>query len=377
MKITAVHVDPLELAFEQPFVIASSAMAFSPCDLVRVETDEGITGYGEACPAFEFTGETLWTVQDVIGDHLAPSLIGRDPFDLEGINHVWDRELYMVGNQAARAGVELALWDIQGKALGRRVCDLLGGHAHPALQEVASMGWDTPEALAESVRAMMALGVRVFKVKVGDVPERDEQRVAAVREAAGPQARITVDANQGWWDAKTAVRAIKLLETHGIALAEQPVRTDDLDAARFVRAHVDVPVALDESVRGPREALACVKAEACDVFVVKLMKTGGILGALKVNAIAEAAGIKVMIGNMGESSVALSAHFHVNVALANASGGDVDLPWRPGGLVHDIARGIRQEVVDGISWIDVPDAPGLGVELIEENIELQRADRGW
>ena len=177
---------------------------------------------------------------------------------------------------------------------------------------------------------MKAEGIHIFKIKVGDAPERDEQRVAAVREAAGPDARITVDANQGWWDAKTAVRAIKLLERHRIEFAEQPVRMDDLDAARFVRAHVDVPIALDESVRGPREALACAKAEACDMFVVKLMKTGGILNALKVNAIAEAAGITVMMGNMGESSIALAAHFHLNIALANAVHCDADLPWRPG-----------------------------------------------
>jgi len=377
MKITAVHVDTLELTMEEPFVIASSAMAYGPCDLIRVDTDEGITGYGEACPAYEFTGETVWTVEDVIGEYLAPAVIGRDPFGIEAINHVWDRELYTVGNQAARAAVELALWDIQGKALGRPVCDLIGGRARPALQEVVAFGWDDPEELAEDTLAMKALGIRVFKIKVGDTPERDEQRVAAVREAAGPEARITVDANQGWWDAKTAVRAIKLLEPHGIEFAEQPVRMDDLEAARFVRAHVDVPIALDESVRGPREALACAKAEACDMFVVKLMKTGGILNAIKVNAIAEAAGITVMVGNMGESSVAMSAHFHLNIALANAVHGDADLPWRPGGLEYDIARGIRQEVVDGVSWIDVPEGPGLGVELIEENVERQRVQRRW
>ena len=144
-----------------------------------------------------------------------------------------------------------------------------------------------------------------------------------------------------------------------------------------MRDHVDVPIALDESVRGPREALACAKAGACDMFVVKLMKTGGILNALKVNAIAEAAGIKVMVGNMGESSVAMSAHFHVNIALANAVHGDADLPWRQGALEHDLGRGIKQEVVDGVSWIDVPDGPGLGIELIEENVALQRVSRRW
>ncbi len=377
MKITAVHVDTLELLMEEPFVIASSALATGPCDLVRVETDEGITGVGEACPAYEFTGETLWSVDDVIGEYLGPAVIGRDPFDIESIHHVWERQLCTVGNEAARAALEMALWDLKGKALGRPLHDLVGGRARSALQEVVTFGWDEPETLAAKTRAMAGEGIAIFKIKVGDAPERDEQRVAAVREAAGADARITVDANQGWRDARTAVRAIRLLEQHGIEVAEQPVRMGDLEGARLVRGRVDVPIALDESVRGPREALACAKAGACDMFVVKLMKTGGILNALKVNAIAEAAGITVMMGNMGESSIALSAHFHLGVALANAVRCDADLPWRPGGMTHDIGSGLKQEVVDGVSWVDVPDAPGLGIELVEEHAVLQRVERRW
>jgi L-alanine-DL-glutamate epimerase-like enolase superfamily enzyme len=181
-----------------------------------------------------------------------------------------------------------------------------------------------------------------------------------------------VDANQGWWDARTAVAAIKRLERYGIEFAEQPVRMGDLEAARFVRGHVDVPVALDESVRGPREALAAVKAGACDIIVVKLMKTGGLLNALKVNAIAEAAGVTVMIGNMGESSVGLAAHFHLYQALANATHGDADPPWRFDGLKRDIAHGLSAELRDGVSVVVVPDAPGLGVTLDEEAVAAQR-----
>jgi L-alanine-DL-glutamate epimerase-like enolase superfamily enzyme len=358
-------------------VIASSALAAGPCDLVRVETDEGLVGLGEACPAYEFTGETLWTVADVIGEYLGPATVGRDPFDLEDIVRVWERELWTVDNQAARACLEMALWDLQGKALGRPLHDLIGGRCRDALVEVCAWGWDEPETLAARTREMRAEGISVFKIKVGDAPERDEQRVAAVREAAGPEARITVDANQGWFDAKTAVRAVKMLEPHDIEFVEQPVRMDDLEAARRVRERVDVPIALDESVRGPREALACVKAGACDIFVVKLMKTGGILNALKVNAIAEAAGISIMMGNMGESSLGLAAHFHVNVALANATHCDADLPSRPNGLLHDIGRGLGQEVRGDVSVVVPPRGPGLGIELIEENVERQRAARRW
>lgn len=377
MKITAVHVDCLELELEEPFVIASSALAISPCNLVRVETDEGLVGIGEACPAYEFTGDTLWSVQDVINEYLGPAVIGRDPFQIEEIVHVWERELWTVGNQAASGGLEMALWDLQGNALGRPLCDLVGGRTRDRLTEVIAYGWDEPEVLAAKTKKLRAAGMTVFKIKTGDAPERDEQRVAAVREAAGPDARITVDANQGWWDAKTAVRAIKLLEPYGIEFAEQPVRMDDLEAARWVRERVDVPIALDESVRGPREALAAAKAGACDMFVVKLMKTGGILNALKVNAIAEAAGITVMMGNMGESSVGLAAHFHLSAALANAVHCDADVPWRPGGFTRDLGSGLATEVVDGVSFVKVPEGPGLGVTLDEEAVAAQRATRRW
>jgi L-alanine-DL-glutamate epimerase-like enolase superfamily enzyme len=377
VKITSVHVDTLELEYEEPFVIASSALSAGPCDLVRVETDEGLTGYGEACPAYEFTGDTLWTVQDVIGEYLGPSVVGRDPFDVEAIVHCWERDLFTVGNEAARAGLEMALWDLQGKAAGRPLRDLLGGRSRDGLTEVIAWGWDEPDELATKTRQARELGITVFKIKVGDAPERDEQRVAAVREAAGLAARITVDANQGWWDAKTAVAAIRRLEPYDIEFAEQPVRMGDLAAARFVRERVGVPIALDESVRGPREALAAVQAGACDIIVVKLMKTGGILNALKVNAIAEAAGVGVMIGNMGESSVGLAAHFHVYEALANATHGDADLPWRPAGLKRDLGRGIATELRDGVSTVVVPDGPGLGITLDEDAVSAQRVTRPW
>jgi len=377
MKVTAVHVETLELKLEEPFVIASSALDVSPCNVIRVETDEGLVGYGEAVPAYEFTGETIWTVQDVIGEYLGPATVGRDPFHIEEIVAVWERELWTVGNQAARAGLEMALWDLQGKALGRSVIDLIGGRTRDVLTEVIAWGWDEPETLKRKTAEMRVQGITVFKIKTGDAPEKDEARVAAVREAAGPDARLTVDANQGWLDAKTATRAIKLLEPYDIEFVEQPVRMDDLEAARWVRDHVDVPIALDESVRGPREALACVKAGACDIFVVKLMKTGGILNALKVNAIAEAAGLSILMGNMGESTLGLAAHFHVNAALANATHCDADLPSRPGGLVRDIAGGLEGEVCDGVAVVRVPEGPGLGVVVDEEAIAAQRVTRRW
>jgi len=186
VKVTAVSVTTLELAYDEPFVIASSALAAGPCDLVRLETDEGLTGYGEACPGYEFTGETLWTVEDVIEEYLGPAVVGRDPFAVDDVLRAWERELWTVGNQAARGALEMALWDLQGKALGRPLADLLGGAGRDALPEVLALGWAEPEALAAKVRVMAAAGVTVFKIKVGDAIERDEARGGGGRPAGGP-----------------------------------------------------------------------------------------------------------------------------------------------------------------------------------------------
>jgi L-alanine-DL-glutamate epimerase-like enolase superfamily enzyme len=377
MKVTAVHVDTLELRLEEPFVIASSALAVSPCALVRVETDEGLTGYGEACPGYEFTGETLWTVADVVGEYLGPATVGRDPERIEEIVHVWEHDLWTVGNQAARGALEMALWDLRGKAAGRPVSDLLGGRLRDVLPEVYAFGWNEPEALAARARELRAEGVTVFKIKTGDALDADEQRVAALREAGGPDVRITVDANQGWRDAETAVAAIRLLEQYDIEFVEQPVLMDDLEAAREVRARVDVPIALDESIREPAQAAAAVKAGAADIFVVKLMKSGGIVNAVRINDIAEAAGVTLMVGNMGESSLGMAAHVHVAAALANATHCDADVPTREGGLARDIGRELVAEVRDGVSVMVVPGGPGLGITLDEESIADQRTERRW
>jgi L-alanine-DL-glutamate epimerase-like enolase superfamily enzyme len=373
MRITTVSVTPLWMPMEHPYVIATSSMAANPVDIVRVVTDEGVIGYGEAMPAYEFTGETLWTVEDVIHEHLAPLVLGRDPFDLEPITAAFEQ---LVGNQAAKAGLELALWDLRGKALGRPVTDLLGGRTRSAVPLMHAFGWDEPEALAAKARARAAEGVTIFKVKVGDAPGRDAARVAAVREAVGSRAQIKCDANTGWVTARRAVEAIRLLEPFDVEFVEEPVRRDDLAACRFVRERVDVPIALDESVRGPREALAAVRAGACDIINVKLMKCGGILNALKVNAIAEAGGVALHVGSMGEVAGACAAMIALHGSLANALYSDT-ADAAAQGYLETLATGLVQRLDDGVLTMRVPDGPGLGLEYDEAAIARLRATRPW
>jgi L-Ala-D/L-Glu epimerase / N-acetyl-D-glutamate racemase len=375
MKITLVETDALRMRMRRE----TSAWDWSQLVLVRVQTDEGVVGYGEACPGYAYTGETAATVTAVVASHLAPALIGRDPLAIEAIARRWEET--GVGNEAARGALEMALWDVKGKVLGRPLYELLGGLSRRAVPEAYPLDREeTADALATRAAALHRDGVAVFKLYLcpGDERELRDDRlelVAALRDAVGPRAEIRVDANQGWGTVDRAVAGIRRIERSGVAFVEEPLPAGHLEGCRRIRARVDVPLCLDESVRGPREALVAVREEACDLISVKLMKTGGVLGALKVNAIAESAGVGVHVGNMGHASVGTAPVVHLHAALANAASSDTDPPWRGGDFARDLATGLETETIDGVSLLRIPEEPGLGVALDEKAIAEQLISR--
>ena len=195
----------------EPYVIATSSMAGNPVDIVTVETDDGLTGYGEAHARLRVHRRDA--VDGRRRDLRAPGADGNRPQSVRPRgDHGGLRAL--VGNRRRRPGLELALWDLQGKALGRPVCDLIGGRTPALVPMIHSFGYDDPRELAATARRPRAHGVTVFKVKVGDAPERDAERVAAVREAVGPTVQIKCDANTGWRTPRRAIAAIRLLEPY-------------------------------------------------------------------------------------------------------------------------------------------------------------------
>jgi L-Ala-D/L-Glu epimerase / N-acetyl-D-glutamate racemase len=376
MKVTGVRAERLDLRTRQETTDAAGI----DCVLVSVTTDDGLTGHGEAIPGFEYTGETAETAHATIVSRLGPSILGRSPFDLEAIVAAWRNTV--AGHQAARAAVEMALWDLQGKALGRPLHDLIGGRARDTMPETYPFDRvETPERALDRARALRAIGIQVFKVylTVGDPPVLDPRReaiVEAVRDGAGPDAEIRVDTNGGWPDIATAVAAIRRLERFGISWIEEPVRNRNLAACRTIRARTSTRICLDESVLESPDALSAIRAEACDIISVKLMKTGGILEALKLNAIAEAAGVAAHVGNMGHSTVGVAAILHLHAALSNAMTSDIDPPVRGGDLADDIATGPVDSVRDGMRVWAPSTQPGLGIDLIPDAISVQRQAAG-
>jgi L-alanine-DL-glutamate epimerase-like enolase superfamily enzyme len=371
MRVTGTRAERLLLRTRQE---TTDAPAIG-CVLVSVSTDEGLTGYGEAIPGFEYTGETQDTVYGAIVSQFGPSIQGRSPLDIEAIVSDWRTTID--GHQAARAAVEMALWDLQGKAVGRPLHDLIGGRARDALPETYPFDLvEQPEEALERASALRADGIRVFKVylTVGDPPVLDPRReaiVEAIRDGAGADAEIRVDANGGWPDIATAVAAIRRLERSGISWIEEPMRDRDLAACRAIRAKTSTPICLDESVLESADARAAISAEACDIVSVKLMKSGGIVEALEINAIAEAAGVATHIGNMGHSTIGVAAILHLHAALPNAMTSDIDPPIRGGDLADDIASGPVERVSDGLRVWAPPPRPGLGIELVPNAIAAQ------
>ncbi len=244
MKITALEPIPILVPLKQGLTTktAHGEHIDSPYVLLRVFTDAGIVGVGEATLAPRWSGETSPGCVAVLRDVLAPAVVGADPRDVRDIARRLGKAVRH--NPFARAAVEMACWDIAGKAAGLPVYRMLGGRVRDVAPMKMVVGaFDIPRATALAQR-FLDWGVRHLKVKVGLDVVQDIERVRAVRELAGADVSIGVDANCGW-DVATAKRGLRALEEMDVTFAEQPVNTDDPRALAAVRAATSIPIMAD------------------------------------------------------------------------------------------------------------------------------------
>ncbi len=334
--------------------------------IVRIETDEGVTGVGEAPVDIQFFGETLEEVQSSIEDYLGPLLVGGDPFDREHLMYLIDYR----GNSCAKSGIDLALHDLMGRALGVPVSDLIGGSHRGRVKVAIEIAGGPPDAMAKECVSFMEKGVRAFKPKIGGVPEEDAERLRAIREAVGPGVSIRADANQGYTP-KEAIRLCRLAEKRdvGLELLEQPVAAWDLQGMAHVRRSVDTPIEADESCYTVHDAIQLVRHEAADVLNVKIGKAGGLYHAKKIAAVAEGAGLGCVLGTAYGLGVKVAAKLHLaasTVAISDAVE-FTELGLHDGLLAapHDAQLALP---LDEDGCMPVPDGPGLGVEFDERKV---------
>lgn len=353
MRITHIDVFKAGLPLKRPFRIAIGETLVSDTVFVRIHTDGSIYGMGEANPFRPVVGETQGTAF-VAAQDLALLLIGKDPLDIEG--RVAEMRSFLPNNPTVRSAFDMALYDILGKAAGLPLYAVLAGGKREIVTD-NTVGIDTPENMAKHAVEFLERGFDAVKVKLGTGVAEDVARLAAVREALGPEVSIRIDANQGW-DRMSAARALAALAAYDVQYCEQPVQAWDLEGLAAARAYSSIPIMADESLFDERDALRLIALEACDYFNIKLAKSGGIHVALKINALAESAGIKCMVGCMTETRLGLTAVAHLvsarsNTAFADLDGADMlrDDPVT-GGMVY--GRG-------GV--ISLPDGPGIGADL--------------
>jgi L-alanine-DL-glutamate epimerase-like enolase superfamily enzyme len=297
--------ETVELALEVPFTISRGTTTTTENVVVALEHD-GETGYGAAAPAAHY-GETASTVEAVLPDLLAAAEDVRDPHARQAIH---DRMADVVGgNPAAKAAVDLALWDLAAKLLEEPVFRLLGLSPDPEACPPTSftVGIDETRAMTRRAREAAGAGYPVLKVKLGTDPDRDLDVVESVR-AVAPDVAIRVDAN-GAWTPTEAVRKCEALADYGVEFVEQPVPAADREGLRHVHEHSPLPVAADESCVTAADVPDV--ADRCDIANLKLMKTGGITPALALIHAARAHDLAVMCGCMLETNVAIGGAAHL------------------------------------------------------------------
>lgn len=363
-SITAVEVTPLAATGLQPFRISEGATRTHHSVLLRLRTDEpGLEGLAEIVSAppgkpEEFTEEIVGAIRHFA----APALVGVP---------VGERSLANARVAAAlkgriwtKAGIDVALHDLQARQLGIPVHDLLGGRRRHEVAVIGPViGLAEPDAMAAAAAAQVGEGHRTVKIKIGETPPRDLARVSAVREAVGGDVALRVDANDHYRPAE-AIHLIRAIERLAPEHVEQPVARGDLLGLAQVQAAVGVPLMTDDAVATPEDAVTVIRLAAAQRVKVKVTKHG-LTGAGLIIGMLEAAGIACVLGHVFEMGLAAAAEAHLALAATN-----LVLPCEIGSLrpIGSTADIVADDLFPKPGVLRVPDRPGLGVIVDPEAV---------
>lgn len=353
MKIERVEIYKADLPLKRPFRIAIGETTVANTLFVRIHVGGDVYGMGEANLFTPIVSETQATALAAAQD-IATLLIGMNPLDIDSCVHTMCG--FMPHNPTTRSAFDMALFDILGKVARLPLYAVLGGPRRPIYTD-NTVGIDTPDVMVERALEIQARDFPAVKVKVGTTATEDIERIQRIRDAIGPDLPIRIDANQGW-NAVAAMQALHGMADLGVQYCEQPVPVWDFESMVAVHATTRIPIMADESVFDEHDALKLIRMNACDYLNIKLAKSSGIHVGLKINAVAEAAGMGCMVGCMTESRLGLTAAAHLvssrpNILFADLDGADM-LREDPivGGMVY--REGGR---------IELPEEPGLGADV--------------
>lgn len=347
--------------------------------IIELLTDAGVVGWGEAPAgatwggaAMRYYGESPETVRQIVTAHLAPALVGSDPFELGLVHQAMDKAVK--GHPYAKAAVDIACYDAAGKGLGLPVSSLLGGRRRRGLEVAHSLGIMELNRCYEEASQAVDEGIRTIKCKTGLDPERDVALVAELRRRLGDKVKIRVDANEGYRSVHEAVKTTLRQEEYDLFICEQPV-AGAVGLAR-VAERITAPVMADESAWTVEDILELHQLNAAGCFSCYVTKPGGLWRARQQAEIAERLGMPCDIGGSIETGIGNAANLALGTVLANAVLPSVCPVSKPAGATGPLVAGTYYAddlitepfaLVDGV--VMAPDGPGLGIEVDRAKLE--------
>jgi L-alanine-DL-glutamate epimerase-like enolase superfamily enzyme len=349
LVIEDLRIYPFDIPLKEVFTIATMSLAVATNLLVEIRTRQGLVGWGEASPYRAIVGETRETGVAAARE-LRPLLLGRDALAIRPLMAALDAHL--PHHATLKSAIDMALHDLAAQACGLPLYAYLGG-ARRELETDLTIGICAPERAGEKALAYQAMGFRMIKVKLGLDDAADLRRLTLIRQAVGPGTILRIDANQGW-DRSRARRNLEAFAPLDIQFCEQPCRAADLQGMAEVSRHSPIPVMADESVFSAEQALEIIRQDAAPYFNIKLCKAGGLEGARRLAAVAEAGHRPCMLGCMSESRLGITAAAHFASAHGIIQFCDLDSC-----LEH-----AEDRIEGGVGFqggrITLPETPGIG-----------------
>lgn len=372
MKIVNVEVFPLILPMSQSFKISSGSVGDqregAPHVYVKITSDTGVYGWGEARPSHRWSYETMETVTSTISRYLRPALLGRNAYDWASIRRQMDREIKPAlggGQPIAKAAIDTALHDLIGMAEGKRLPELWYAAGGAELQLSYLISTSEPEEAAKKAAYAKAHGYQGVDVKIGLNPRLNLEILRAVKSEA-PDLFFRVDANQAC-NLSQALTLSRQMERIGVDVFEQPLPAHDLHGHAELRRKSGIPIALDESIWTPGDLMQAIRMEACDTVVIKLTKMGGLSGARRCGELAREAGLDLLGGGLTESRLGLSASGHLFNYLNIAYPSDLNGPL----FLKDDPVENGPTIEEG--RVTLPLSPGIGCTVSLDKLQQYAA----
>lgn len=359
MKIIAVDVYKSPVALKKPFVISLGRFDHALNVVVLIRTDEGLIGSGECSPFMSINGESMDTCFQV-AQYLGKALLGSDPLDIASCIPVMDGVIY--GNASIKSAFDMALYDIASQKAGKPLYEFLGGVKSEKIFTDYTVSIGDPGVMAADALVIKNSGYPVIKVKLGADPVLDVERMRSIREAVGFDIPIRIDANQGW-RADEVPAILEKLSAFRIQHCEEPINRRAFTLLPRLKERSPIPLMADESCCDHYDAARLAETGSCDLFNIKLGKSGGIHEALLIIDVAEKYGIGIQLGGFLESRLAFTAAAHLAMVSDCIRYFDFDTPLMFSG--DPVGGGI---VYGPGGRIDLPSGPGLGARFLPEHL---------